>query len=90
MQESITDNGNEGANNNTACGNGKTDSGWSESEESSVVRFRDMLEEAAADNVAAEDKVSEVLNHSVQKGTANPPNKHLSGLHLKIGGDILV
>ncbi len=92
VQESITDNGDEGANNNTAGGNGKPDSGLSESKESSGGRFRNMLEdiEAAAEDVAAEDKVHEVLNRSAQKGTANPPNKHLSGLLLKIGGDLLV
>ena len=89
VQESIPDNGDEGANNNTAGRNGKPVSGLSESKESSVARLRDMLEEAAAD-VAAEDKVHEVLNRSAQKGTANPPNKHLSGLLLKIGGDVSV
>ncbi len=89
MQESITDDGDEGANNNTAGGNGKPDSGLSESEESSVVRFRDMLEEVAGD-IAPEDKVREVLNRSAQKGTANPSSKHLSGLLLKIGDDIMV
>ena len=90
VQESITDDGDKGANNNTAGGNGKPDSGSSESEECSVARFRDtMLEEATAD-IAAEDKVREVLYRSAQKGTTNPPNKHLSGLLLKIGGDVLV
>ena len=92
VQESITDNGDEGANNNTAGGNGKPDSGLSESKESSGGRFRNMLEdiEAAAEDVAAEDKVHEVLNRSAQKGTANLPNKHLSGFLLKIGGDVSV
>jgi len=92
VQESITDDGDEGATNNTTGGNGKPDSGLSESEESSGVRFRDMLEdtEAATEDVAAEDKVCEVLNRSAQKGIANPPNKQLSGLLLNIGGDVLV
>ena len=92
VQDSITDDGDEGANNNTAGGNGNPDSGSSDSEESSGGRFRDTLEdiEAAAEDAAAEDEVREVLNRSAQKGTANPPNKHLSGSLLKIGGDLLV
>jgi hypothetical protein len=92
VQESITDDGDKGANNNTAGGNGKPDSGSSDSEESSGGRFRDTLEdiEAAAEDAAAEDEVCEVLNRSAQKGTANPPNKHLSGSLLKIGSDLLV
>jgi hypothetical protein len=92
VQESITDDGDKRANNNTAGGNSKPDSGLSDSEESSGVRFRGMLDdiEAAAEDVAAEDEVREVLNRSAQKGSANPPNKHLSGSLLKIGGDLLV
>jgi hypothetical protein len=89
VQESITDDGHKGAHNITAGGNGKPDSGLFKSEESSVRRFRDTLEEVVAD-VTAEDKVGEVLNPSAQKGTANPPNKNLSGLLLKICGDISV
>ena len=61
----------------------------SESEESSVNRFRGILEKAVA-VVTAEDEVREVLTRSAQNGTANPPNKHLSGSLLKIGGDISV
>jgi hypothetical protein len=90
VQEPITDNSDKGAKNKTAGGNCKPDSGLSESEERSVGRFREMLDEAAAEDVAAEDIVREVLNRSAQKGTANPPNIHLSSLLLKISGDVLV
>ena len=92
VQESITDeDGDEGGLNNTAGGHNKTDSDSSESDDSSTQRFRAILEQGRAADVAAEDEAREVLNRSAQKGTANPPNKHSSSASLlKIGGDIPV
>ena len=94
VQESISDDGNNGdngAHNNRAGGNNEHDSALSsESDNSSGERFDAIIWKAARD-VAAEDKEREALNRSAQKGTANPPNKYSQASSLlKIGGDIPV